>query len=308
MTVAVVIVNYHSEDLLKECLRALYRLEIPDLSTIVVDNSAPSCDQAFQAAFRSTTFLPQEENRGFAAGANVGIRHALCQGADYICLLNPDTSFSEDFLTPLITILEKNQDLGLASPRIMTGQNNATVWYAGGDISWLKGGPRHHYDSPHEDVAFHETEFATGCCMLIRRRVLEKGPLLPEFYFVYFEDADFSLSIRKSGWRLAYCPDCEIHHQVSATTRYRSPAYVYYFARNRIWFMRRWASAPRFIIFCFTNTFFRLPAALVSFTAVDRKPALIKAFLTGFLHGFTISPENGASGRYVYGSMPKVDN
>ena len=302
MSIAVVIVNFHSEKYVQRCLSEFSRLGRTDLVCIIVDNSPPGCDDIIKSGFPSTTILRQAENLGFAAGANAGIRYALSKGVDFVCLLNPDTLWSDDFLAPLAQVLIDNPGVGLACPHIVTAQDNPKPWYSGGSISWLKGGPRHSTAPRNCENSWREVDYATGCCMLIRREVLEQTSLLPEFYFLYFEDADFSISTRSAGWTLAYCPTALLIHEISATTKFKSPAYVYYFARNRIWFMRRWATTVQFFLFCLTNTCIRLPIALVAFGLVDRQLSLVKAFLRGFVDGYRIKPETAVVRPYRCGS------
>ncbi|MEE8576332.1 MAG: glycosyltransferase, partial [candidate division Zixibacteria bacterium] len=85
MSIAVVIVNFHSENYVERCLSEFSRLGRTDLVCIIVDNSPPGCDDIIENAFPSTTVLPQAENLGFAAGANVGIRYALSKGVEFVC-------------------------------------------------------------------------------------------------------------------------------------------------------------------------------------------------------------------------------
>lgn len=105
---------------------------------------------------------------------------------------------------------------------------------------------------------------------------------MDEGYFLYFEDGDYCQAFLRAGWKAAYIPAAELLHSPSSTVGYQSDRYVYYFARNRILFMRRWASWPHWLVFLLFHTFVRLPGALIVFGLLRRRPGAALAFLTGW--------------------------
>lgn len=108
---------------------------------------------------------------------------------------------------------------------------------------------------------------------------------MDESYFLYFEDGDYCQAFLRAGWKIAYVPDAEILHETSSTTGVHSERYIYYFARNRVRFMRRWGRWPQWTVFLLFHTFLRLPGALVVFGVLRGRPRAALAFLTGWLDG-----------------------
>jgi len=110
---------------------------------------------------------------------------------------------------------------------------------------------------------------------------------MDETYFLYFEDADYCQSMLKRGWNISYIPQATVIHDASSTTGFQSENYVYYFSRNRIWFLRRWAPRAALVYYLLFITLIKLPGSFIVFTLIRRKPKLTRAFFRGFLAGFS---------------------
>ena len=89
------------------------------------------------------------------------------------------------------------------------------------------------YDTP------HSTPYAHGAAMMVKREVIEKAGLMPECYFLYYEELDWSMMIRRAGYDIWYEPNCAIFHKESQTTGQNSPLRTYYITRNRLLFAQR---------------------------------------------------------------------
>lgn len=283
--VCVVIVNYHAQDLVLRCLDSLATGFRDRLTCVVVDNSETADTGRIAAARPDTVILRPGANLGFAGGCNVGIAHALGDGADFILLLNPDARGEDDFLRPLVDVLTANPDLGVATPRILNDDDTRGVWYGGARMNWWTGGPKHLFTDAAGDRTWLPVPFVSGCAMLLRAAAVRQVGPMDERYFLYFEDADYVQALRRAGWGAAYVPAARVLHAQSSVTGLHSPRYVYYFARNRIWFMRRWARRHHFLGFMAFNTLVRLPGALLVFGLLRRRPGLAVTFLRGFVHG-----------------------
>ncbi|MEM7129583.1 MAG: glycosyltransferase family 2 protein [Chloroflexota bacterium] len=246
--VAIILLNWHSYIDTSECLNSLCKSTYQNRTIIVVDNGSrdDSADQ-LENEFSEISLLRTGENLGFAAGNNVGITHAIEQGADYFLLLNNDTLVSPGFLEPAIDYAENSPNVGLVGGKIYFAQPSTLIWDAGGRIDWLRGhgkreGTRLIDTGLYEDV--RQTTFVTGCMMLIKRSVIDRVGLLPEEYFFGVEEWDYSVQVSRAGFKLAYIPEFKIWHKVGQAHNDLSPKYVYSYMRGRMLFMRR--NAPRY--------------------------------------------------------------
>ncbi len=286
-----IIVNFHSQALVCSCIDSLKEKVLRPLGLVVVDNSTLPDTICIESRFPDVVILRPGSNLGFAGGCNVGIRYALGQGADYILLLNPDTRTEHDFVEPLISALRKNDTLGMIGPRIIEDSGEGKTWFGGGGMNWWLGGPRHRVsDTGGKRGAVETVSFLSGCAMLIRdRAVKEVGPM-DERYFLYFEDGDYVQRFLKSGWQVGYVADSHLRHLPSSTTGFGSKTYVYYFSRNRIWFMKQWAKPYHFLVFMAYNTLIKLPGAVLVFGVWQKRMDLVRAFFYGFLDGLKTMP------------------
>jgi GT2 family glycosyltransferase len=208
--VFVIILNYNGFDVLKKCLTSVFKIDYPNLEIIVVDNN--SLDGSLEIAkanFSKAIFIKNESNLGFAAGNNVGIKFALERAADFILLLNNDVEVEKNFLMQLIDNVAENEKIGIASPVIFDGETRE-VWFSGGRMDWWGMKAINRKDIQTKN--YFNTDFITGCAMLIRAAVFQKVGLLDEDYFLYYEDADFSLKSKKAGFQNMVVSSSWIYH------------------------------------------------------------------------------------------------
>lgn len=208
--VFIVILNYNGQAVLKKCLRSVFKNNYLNFEVVLVDNN--STDGSFEQAkvdFSKAHFIKNQENLGFSAGNNLGIRFALERMADYVLLLNNDTEVEKDFLTQLITVGEKNPKIGILSPLIFSGKTKE-VWFSGGAISWMKMKSTNKKTA--NTMAVSDSQFITGCAMLVKKEVFRKTGLFDEDYFLYWEDADFSLRASKAGFKEVVVSASQIYH------------------------------------------------------------------------------------------------
>jgi len=251
--VFIIILNWNNWSDTLECLESLKNNDYLNEQVVIIDNGS---DQRPIVPEPGIKIIYNKENLGFAGGNNVGLKYALEHGADYALLLNNDTIVSRDFLTKLIEAGEKDKKFGLLGLKIYlanrekelgnTSAKQERIWFAGGKVNWLsnKGEMRGwgendkgQYDRP----AFQETEYVTGCCLLIKKEVVEKIGLMPEEYFLYYEDTDWSLKARQAGFKCIFVPGARIWHKGSQSSIEGSPSYIYYHVRNGLILAQRYA-------------------------------------------------------------------
>lgn len=242
--VFIIILNYNGVDFLKKTLTSVLQVDYPNLEIVLVDNN--SRDGSFEDArriFPKIVCIKNSENLGFSAGNNIGIEYALERGADYILLLNYDTQVKKDFLTPLVDMLEKDKKIGIASPIILESET-PNVWFSGGKIDWLKMKTEHLKNNLKENY-FH-SDYITGCAMIIRKEVFKEIGLLDEDYFLYWEDADFSVRAKKAGYTLAVCAGSQIRHFEKSQEKKANKMYwlvlsgLIFFRKNSSFLLRLW--------------------------------------------------------------------
>ena len=261
--VFVVILNWNRPDDTVECLESINRLSVVgyQLSVVVVDNaSSDDSIEKIQNDKLKFKIIENKENLGFAGGNNVGIKYAIKNGADYVMVLNNDTIVHPDLVLRIIEATKKHSNFGVASPKIYFEREfefhkerykkddlGKVIWYAGGQIDWdnVYGKTRgvDEVDKGRYDEV-EETDFATGTCMFLSRKALEKVGLFDEKYFMYYEDTDLSLRIKKAGFKVLYIPKAVVWHKVAQSSGIGSKLNDYFTTRNRLLFGMRYARLP----------------------------------------------------------------
>ncbi|WP_051254703.1 glycosyltransferase family 2 protein [Halobacillus kuroshimensis] len=237
-SVCVVIVNFNGTKDTLDCLDSLTDQTYPNIQVIVVDNASDNQEELETALLPYSCHLVQlEENRGFAAGNNAGVKYAMEQlHPDYILMLNNDTVVSPDFLSPLVYELQQDTGVGACCSHINYHNPSKQTWYGGGYINW-KTGTAVHALQDYQSSSSRDVEFLTGCALLFPTRMIQEIGYLNEDYFLFYEDTEFCVRMKKAGYRLRYVPESLIYHKVSATAGFRSPLANYYGTRNKIQFM-----------------------------------------------------------------------
>jgi GT2 family glycosyltransferase len=188
------------------------------------------------------TIVRVAKNLGFAGGNNVGLT-LLRRDArlTHFLLLNNDALVASDYFSKMQSVLDANPKAGLCIGTIYEFGDRSRVWYAGGRMRLMRALASHELLVPPSDTP-KETEFVTGCAMVISRGALDEVGLLPECYFPgYMEDAEYSWRIRAAGFVALYAPRAVIYHKVGASfgAREVSPFTEYYQNRHRLYFVRR---------------------------------------------------------------------
>jgi GT2 family glycosyltransferase len=246
--VIVVVLNWNLKDDLAECLASLERMTYPDTGVVVVDNASDDGSvEMVQAQFPAVHLIANDCNLGFAGGNNVGLRHALGQGAECVFMLNNDTVIAPDMLARLVNVMLAQPSLGIVGPKILYHGTEDRVWYLGHRRSrWLPVPHRVNLrlgERPRGPTWF-EVDYVSGCGMLIRREVLEEVGLLDEGLFMHYEDADYCRRAQEAGYRLACVPGARMWHKVSQSSRREAAAVRRAKARNRVLFYRKHPHGP----------------------------------------------------------------
>jgi len=214
------------------------------------------------------------------------MRYNLTKGTEYLLLLNNDTVVDPAFLNELVKRAVSDENIGIVSPKIYYYEEPETIQFAGGRISYLKGRVYHiglnEVDRGQYDQVM-ETEFATGCAIMVHRCVLERVGLFDSSYFAYFEDADLSVRVRDAGYSLVYVPKSKIWHKgVASTGGYMNAISYYYYVRNAIFFVFKHGKIWQRLIFI--AYFLLIYSFLVlGYSIVYRRLELFNSFIHGIL-------------------------
>jgi len=247
--IACVIVNWNGWQDTVKCLDSLQECPYPRLTAIVVDNGSTNDSMArIRAAHPQVTLLEAGKNLGFAGGNNIGIRHALARGAEYLWLLNNDTEPDPGALAALVAKAGTDPRIGAVGSVCYYADSPGTVQaWAGGRMNlWIGYGSN--ATEPHPDAWF---QFLYGASLLIAADALLDAGLLDEGFFHYWEEAELCVRLRKRGWRLAAAPESRILHKVAGSTGRKSPVLDRYFTASGLRMLRLHSPAPWLAMFLF---------------------------------------------------------
>ncbi|HEY0898058.1 MAG TPA: glycosyltransferase family 2 protein [Sphingobacteriaceae bacterium] len=247
--VSVITINYNNTDVTEELLASLptgndsFKLEV-----IVVDNgSSPDPVPAWKEKYPHFAFIRSEINLGFSKGNNLGIKKS---SGEFLFLVNNDTVFTEDLIPQMLRVFQQNSRIGIASPKIYYFGQEKMIQYAGfTEMNMLTGRNRcigqFETDEGQYDEKTGPTGYVHGAAMMVRREVLTRAGMMPEDFFLYYEEMDWCEKIRAAGYEVWVVPTAVIYHKESVSVGKSSALKEYYMNRNRILFIRRNASAVK---------------------------------------------------------------
>jgi len=229
---SVVVVNYNTRDATSACLRSVLRASPSlDLEIIVVDNgSTDGSPEAFRERFPGVTTLEAGENLGFARGVNLGARAAT---GTWLLLLNPDTLVLPGSLRALLEFADRHPEYGVFGGRTLRPDGTVdpsscwgapSLWSLAMFATMLSTAFKRSTVFDPESLgawdrdSVREVPIITGCLLLIRRAAFEQLDGMDEDYFLYGEDAEFSLRAGRAGLRRVVVPDAVIVHEVGGSS------------------------------------------------------------------------------------------
>ena len=244
--VEIVIVNYNGYEDTIECLRSLNKITYENYQTVVVDNGSTKQPTEEQIRFikEHAIYLKSEENRGFAGGNNYGVACTRELKPDYLLLLNNDTEVCEGFLEKLVETAQAKPDAGIVCGKINWYDEKDQVWFGGGVFDPKTCYVSHTNCGKDLDNSNYvmPIEFSTGCMQLIPLHVWQQVGPMDERFFLYAEDLDFCRLVRNAGYQIYYRNDAKIFHKVSRSTGRDSDYTQYYYVRNELYIIQRYAT------------------------------------------------------------------
>lgn len=226
------------------------------LEVIVVDNASKNQEDeadTISKKYPHVKVIKSEKNLGFAGGNNLGIKAA--QGK-YLFFINNDTIFKDFNIQALINRLESSPTIGVVCPKIRFAWGSNPIQFTGytpltkitvrNQSIGFGEADEGQYDTP------HPTPYAHGAAMLIKREAIEKTGLMPECFFLYYEELDWSMMFTRAGYQIWYEPQCTIYHKESQSTGQNSPLRTYYIVRNRLLLVKRnWDGLTKYFTYAY---------------------------------------------------------
>jgi len=246
---SVIIVNWNTCSLLRDCLRFLYTDQRAAFEVIVVDNH--STDGSVEMArhdFPEVRLIVNSDNRGYASANNQAIEASRGR---YVLLLNSDTIVPVLALQDLIAFMDRQTDAAVCSPQLLRPNGTPQPYSYGCDptVSYLVIRAfnqiilhRHLHDWNSDHV--QTVDWVSGACLMVRCEAIQEVGLLDEDFFMYFEDNDWCLRMRKHGWRIYFNPQIEITHIGGQSSKKNPKAQRAYYASLRHFYKKhyRWPS------------------------------------------------------------------
>lgn len=221
--VGVIIVDYQSDPLLERALKSLSSDEQPALLQVAVVENSPKAVRPKIPRNLNIQFFPQEKNLGFGRAVNLARKHLK---SPYLFIMNPDIKVFPETISVLCRSMEKDPEIGMVFPKLLDLQGNlqysARRFYDFTTILFRrtilgKLFPEHpvvqrHLMTDWDHMTIREIDWALGACMMIRTEAVPDEVFDPRF-FLYFEDVDLCLRLKKAGWKVVYHPEAAAVHE-----------------------------------------------------------------------------------------------
>lgn len=292
-SVSIIILNWNNFEDTQECLLSLNNINYNNYSVVLIDNGSKDKSGVLLSKLGlHNIYIQNKFNKGFSAGNNVGIAHALNSNSDYVLLLNNDTVVDDNFLQLLVQFAERDRRIGIVGPKIVLYDDPTITAHGAGFINWIRG------SASFKDMSVPcECDFVTGACLLIKSKVFkELRELLDEEYFLYWEETDLCVKAKKKGFKSYYYPKAKLRHKVSQSTKshIRSKTWIYNYMKSRIIFMKRNTTGVHKWSFIFLYIVFGMPLfvlrALLSMKRSKRKEICV--YLSASIDGLISRPKS----------------
>ncbi len=213
-TVAIIIVNWKKYDITSTCIESILNSTNSNFKIILVDNESDNKKVKKFKYRNEIEIIQNKKNEGFSKANNIGIDYALKNNYDYTLLINNDTIVEKNLIEVLLkTTLAKN--FSVVQPLILN-YNGKEIWNAGGRINYFFGNFITLKRLGNSLNSSHElTEWFTGCCCLFKTKIFKDIGKLDERFFAYYEDVDFSLRLKKYGYKIGFTSKTQIYHYES---------------------------------------------------------------------------------------------
>jgi len=232
--VSVVLLNHNGKRFLKRCLDSILKSNYSNLEVLFVDNHSVDGSVEFVKELHGddprVIVVQNKKNLGWSKGNNEGLRIAK---GEIMVLLSNDMEVDANWLNEMVDVLCSDPVVGVAQFNSLSMHDRETLDSAGNFLdpfgyaySYVLGG------------SLAEVFFAEGMAMAVKREVIEKIGMLDEYYFMEYDDMDFSWRARLRGYKVMFVPSAIVYHArggfVGATVMTRNPLNIATYARNHL--------------------------------------------------------------------------
>ena len=212
--VAVIIVNWKKYDITSSCIESILNSTNSNFKIILVDNESDNKKVKNFKYRNEIKIIQNKKNEGFSKANNIGIDYALKNNYDYTILINNDTIVEKKLIEVLLKTAQA-KNFSVVQPLILK-YNGKEIWNAGGRINYFFGNFITRKTVGNSLNSSHElTEWLTGCCCLFKTKIFKEIGKLDESFFAYYEDVDFSLRLKKRGYKIGFTSKTHIYHYES---------------------------------------------------------------------------------------------
>lgn len=244
--VFIIILNWNQYKDTIECIESAKNINYNNFKILVVDNASRDGSIGFiEERFSGIEVIENMENLGYAQGNNIGIKHALSKGADYLFILNSDVTLDKNALQELVKVAQTDKESSILAPKVYYYDKPNVINSLGTTINWFRLRPNLDSCGQKDNGQFQEIEqkdILVGCALFIKKSAFEKIGFFDENFFAFHEDADLCLRNIKYGGKNLTVPKAKIYHKVSGSVRNCQPMVNYYTIRNFLYLAKKNAS------------------------------------------------------------------
>jgi len=237
--VAIVILNWNGRKFLEQFLPSVLLHSAGSAEVIIADNASTDDSVSWmQEHYPNVRLIRNKENGGFAKGYNDALKEV---DAEYYVLLNSDIEVTENWIDPVIRMMDADKNIAACQPKLLSWYQRDTFEYAGAAGGFID---RYGYpfcrgrifftvekdEGQYDDAC--EVFWATGACMFVRAELYHKHGGLDEDFFAHMEEIDFCWRLKIAGYKIMYCPDSKVYHIGGGTLPKNSSRKTYLNFRN----------------------------------------------------------------------------
>lgn len=241
----IIILHYGDIAVTEKCIKSL-EAKAKGYRDIILINNDSQIDLTKRIKSKPKRIvINAKKNLGFAAGVNLGIQNALKTKADAVCLLNNDVVIEKDFIEGLSKFMFSKKDVGIVGPLIEFSADGMQMYDHGAVVDMKTGMSKHRNYTSKKTTRPLLADAITGCCMIIKKEVVEAIGEFDERFFMYYEDVDFCLRAKEKGFRVYVVPSAIIYHELSNSIGRKSSRLIYQLVKSNIRFSRKHTEFPQ---------------------------------------------------------------